>query len=206
MKGQFLHPGFPRIGAIQKFRDNVKKELDKLDVDDKIRNMPAFEAGKVKHSGRNALKMAKNENAFMTHKAYFDKSAFRSLHDHINKEIVDIMRTGMFDAMEMAVQDTSREIMNQRRNFKSKIKPRTKASGDIYERIAESLNYEAKTEQGNQFASFTLGSEGEFGLDGVMGSRGVNLIKITEDGTSPFFAHLVSSVFDNPAKRNFKET
>ncbi len=205
MGRQFLHPGFPRIGAIQKFRDNVKKELDKIDVDDKIRSMSAFDSGQITHSGRNALKMAKNENAFLTHKAYFDRSAFRSLHDHINKEIVDIMRTGMFDAMEMAVQDTSQQIMSQRRNFKSSVRPRTRATGDIYETIAESLNYEAKLEQGNQFASFTLGSEGEFGLDGVMGSRGVNLIKITENGTSPFFAHLVSSVFENPAKRNFKE-
>jgi hypothetical protein len=52
---------------------------------------------------------------------------------------------------------------------------------------------------------------GSFDIDdgdiatGVTGSRGVNLIEITETGTSPFAAELVQNVFRHPAKRHMKE-
>ena len=79
----------------------------------------------------------------------------------------------------------------------------------MYEVIADSLRFESRTEQDNQFASYVAGSfDGHERLPtGVKGSRmhdDISLIEITEQGTSPFFAHLVKSVFANPAKRNMK--
>ena len=194
------------------FRQNVAKNIKEIDKDvqEDIRQFTPYDEGHVTHSGRNAIKMRKVPDSPLIFNAYFDKSSFKSGMSHINEQMQGIMLDGMRDAIELASQQTSQDINKKGRSFKSKIKPKTKASGDLYETIGDSLTYEESKNQGNQFASFKAGSRNQItgDLSGVDGSRtrpgDPNLIQITEEGTSPFFAHLVYNVFEHPAKRHLK--
>ena len=204
----FLHPGFPKIGAIEKFRNNVQKRLDEARAEF-ISESKRIDTGEypLTHSKQNAIRMKKQQDTTLGMQAYFDKSAVKSASKDITNEIIELGKRIMDDQLSFATFDTKQSV--GRRNFKSKIKPSKSASGDMYEVIADSLTFEEKTEQGNQFASYVAGSfDGHERLPtGVKGSRmhdTISLIEITEEGTSPFFAHLVKSVFANPAKRNMK--
>ena len=196
--GTFQHPGFPRIGAVETFRRNAAKEIDDLEneVRTEIENIEAYEQTTISHTGRNALNVRKSQ-APLKFNAYFDKSAYKGMNDHINQEVRALMQEAMTDAIEGALDNTKNQISDMPRAFKSNINPSGKASGDLYDRVAEGFYYTQKLSQGNQFASFEAYGEAE-------GSRGADLIAITEEGTGPFEAFLVSSVYRNPAKRNFK--
>lgn len=194
----FQHPGFPRIGAVETFRRNAAKEIDDLEneVRTEIENIEAYEQTTISHTGRNALNVRKLQSPLQFN-AYFDKSAFKGMTNHINQQVRDIMYEAMTEAIETALDTTMKEVSDMPRAFKSNIDPSDEASGDLYERVAKGLYYTHKLSQGNQFASFKAYGVAE-------GSRGADLIAITEEGTGPFEAFLVSSVFRNPAKRNFK--
>jgi len=194
----FQHPGFPRIGAVETFRRNAAKEIDDLEneVRTEIENIEAYEQTTISHTGRNALNVRKSQSPLQFN-AYFDKSAYKGMNDHINQEVRALMQEAMTDAIEVALHHTTDEISDMPRAFKSNIDPSGEASGDLYERVAHGLYYNQKLSQGNQFASFEAYGVAE-------GSRGADLIAITEQGTGPFEAFLVSSVLRNPAKRRFK--
>jgi hypothetical protein len=205
----FLHPGFPAIGAIEKFRKNTAKALAQREGEFKqeVERIPPKQYH-VAHTGRNALKMRKQHDSPLSLNAYFDKSAYKSVIDDIRDEVEtigeDLMEEALFDAMS----DTARQIRAMT-NFKSKVNPTKAASSDMYEVIGESLNFsKTKFSSNNQFVSYEAGS---FDIgdnspqEGVRGSRmdsDTTLITITEEGTSPFEAHLVKNVFRFPAKRH----
>lgn len=204
----FLHPGFPKIGAIEKFRNNVQKRLDEARAEF-ISESKKIDTGEypLTHSKQNAIRIKKKQDTTLGMQAYFDKSAVKSASKDITNEVIELGKRIMDDQLSFATFDTIQSV--GRRNFKSKISPSKSASGDMYEVIADSLRFESRTEQDNQFASYVAGSfDGHERLPtGVKGSRmhdDISLIEITEQGTSPFFAHLVKSVFANPAKRNMK--
>jgi len=205
----FQHPGFPAIGAIEKFRQNTASALEQREHEFKqdIERMRAKEH-RPTHSGRDALKMRKKHDSPLVMNAYFDKRAYKSLAEDVTNEVErigeDLMEEALFDGMA----DTARELRAMT-NFKSKIKPNQPATGDMYEKIGDSLRFtKTRFTDANQFVSYEAGS---FDVgdsrpeEGVRGSRmasDVTLITITEEGTSPFAAHLVNSVFNFPAKRH----
>jgi len=210
--GAFDHPGFPAIGAIEKFRMNTdrafaskeaefKKEAEQI----RVNNKPT----PIQHNGRTAMKRRKQDESPLQMNAYFDKSVYKSLLQDIKEEVEQLGEDLIEEALFESLSKTSREIRGMT-NFKSKISPTKPASGDLYETIGESLNF-TKTHfsSTNQFVSYEAGSfdEGENSpQEGVRGSRmdntGETLITLTEEGTSPFEAHLVSNVFKFPAKRH----
>lgn len=205
---EFLHPGFPKIGAIEKFRRNVERKVEEGSAEF-VSEANKIDTGKypLKHNDKTAIRMRKQQDGPLQMRAFFDKTTIRSAIGDINDELVEIGTRMITDSLAEAVTNTRHEITY--RNFKSKIKPKTKASGDMYEVISDSLRFRKTNRDGNQFASFVAGSfdGSEVTPTGVRGSRmdfGINLIDITEEGTSPFFAHLTKSVFRNPAKRNMK--
>ena len=212
VRQEFLHPGFPVIGAIEKFRKSTEYALAEA------RGEFAAEVNRIEgksypiaHTGRTAIKMRKKQDSPLGMQMYFDKSAVTSAMSDIAEEIRRAGRDAMDNALEEATYKTIRTI-KQRRAFKSRKDPSGSAPGDLYDTIADSLDARQTwpTFRGgdNQFMSYVAGS---FDIDdgdiatGVTGSRGVNLIEITETGTSPFAAELVQNVFRHPAKRHMKE-
>jgi hypothetical protein len=206
----FLHPGFPAIGAIEKFRENTAKALGKREAEFK-RELDKFppKTYHVAHTEKNALRMRKEHDSPLGMNAYFDKSVYKSLMEDIKDEIAEIGEHLMEEALFDGMADTARQLRAMT-NFKSKINPTKPASDDMYEVIGESLNFsKTRFSSANQFLSYEAGSFdiGESSpQEGVKGSRmedyDETLITITEEGTSPFDAHLVKNVFKFPAKRN----
>lgn len=206
----FLHPGFPAIGAIEKFRENTAKALGKREAEFK-RELDKFppKTYHVAHTGKNALRMRKEHDSPLGMNAYFDKSVYKSFMEDIKDEIAEIGEHLMEEALFDGMADTARQLRAMT-NFKSKINPTKPASDDMYEVIGESLNFsKTRFSSANQFLSYEAGSFdiGESSpQEGVKGSRmedyDETLITITEEGTSPFDAHLVKNVFKFPAKRN----
>lgn len=194
----FQHPGFPRIGAVELFRKNAAQEVDDLENEVKtdIENLEPYRQKTISHTGRNALSVRKAQGPLQFN-AYFDKASYKSMSEHISQQIVAIMQEAMTEAIETSLDTTKEQVSDMERAFKSNINPSGVASGDLYDTVAEGLYYSQKLSQGNQFASFEAYGVAE-------GSRGVDLLEITETGTGPFEAFLVSSVHRNPAKRHFK--
>jgi len=206
----FQHPGFPAIGAIEKFRQNTASALEQREHEFKqdIERMRAKEH-RPTHTGRDALKMRKKHDSPLVMNAYFDKSAYKSLAEDVAAEVESIGKHLMEEALFDGMADTARELRAMT-NFKSKIKPTKSASGDMYETIGDSLRFtKTRLTDVNQFVSFEAGSfdvgdsKPEEGVKGDrMAGYDTTLITITEEGTSPFAAHLVKNVFNFPAKRH----
>jgi hypothetical protein len=222
---KIIHPGFPRIGAIEVFRQNSAKEVEKGDaaLKDAIQKMPQYR--QTKTSGKSALRARvpheDRDNPLILN-TLIDKNAWKAGSEHIKNELEKKMREFMWAAMDQA-RDTSRlQVKNMPRAFKSRKKPTIPAAGDLYDVIAGSLDYEEVAAAGtgsvgkNQFISFIGASRenGQYGTlhkTGVRGSRmsasiNQSLIELTEEGFDAFPMNLkiqayFSAIRRNPAKR-----
>jgi hypothetical protein len=211
---EILHPGFPRIGAIDIFRQNTIEQLQEgtVRLKEEIRNIRTRD--EITHKDRGGFKIRKQSDSPVQFHTYFDKNEYSSKINEINEMVKAKALEMMIDAMEEAKWETAREINDMPRAFKSNMRPNTAAAGDLYDTIGNSLDYDEKINQDNQFASFTAGSredgEGGWGkLTGVRGSRmnasNANLVELTEEGTDGFGIYKIGAYFagirENPAKR-----
>jgi len=217
-----MHPGFPNIGAIKLFRRNAKTELDKgnAELDKAIKKIKEFPDVPIVHNDRTALKIRKPQpkDTPILFNAYFDKTAYKSMINKINEVIKEKMRQFMSEALDEARIKTAQTVETMDRAFKSSMRSGVPAAGDLYEKIADSLDFEETLPSSagyfnNQFAGFIAGSreDGTFfsDLTGVRGSRmgaeDKNLIELTEDGYDGFPITKIGAYFAgirrNPAKR-----
>tara|TARA_R110002096_G_scaffold12490_2_gene44939 strand:+ start:866 stop:1531 length:666 start_codon:yes stop_codon:yes gene_type:complete len=188
------HPGFPKIDAVGKFRQNAVKELSQQQhtLNKFVDEMKRYIGKPNIQSPKNSLIVKQNTNSPIKFEAYLDKSGYKKLFHNINREIAARMTEAMHDALELAANETQTEIMTMTRAFKGKYKSSSSAAGDMYDKIGESLWYGLKATKGaNQFTSFYAGSYGEGqGFTGepkgVIGSRGANLTELTAEGTDGF--------------------
>jgi hypothetical protein len=186
--------------------------------------------GDLIHNDRTALRLRKPQHGDASEatsggspiefRAYFDTTTYKTMIDQINEEIKEKMREFMDRALEQARDTTAADLKTTDRAFKSAMKPHKKAAGDLYETIANSLDYEETLPSSagyfnNQFAGFLAGSraDGTFAseLTGVMGSRmgpeDRNLIELTEDGWAEYdinkekIGAYYAGIKRNPAKR-----
>jgi hypothetical protein len=222
------HPGFPAIGAIEKFRLNAEKEIDKGDaaLSAAIQKMPQYRAKEIKHSGRASLKMRKKQahpelispekrDSIAHFNTYINKSEWKAGSEHIKNEIEKKMREFMLAAMTQARDTTRSEVKGMQRAFKSSHKSSESAGGDLYHTIGDSLEFEEthpkdSTVGRNQFISFIGASSdgGKLGFPsmGVMGSRQgageKSLIELTEVGKGPFNLDIKQHIYLYNIRRN----
>ena len=190
----FDDPGMPKIGATAKFRANVKKELDnkQSDFNDKMASIEL--TGKpVQRNSRNAIRTKKinEKERNVSFTGYFDKIEVKSVAEQIQNAIMGHARSTIRQGMQKALIDTKNDIANNPRKFKSAYRPTTPATGDVYDKVANSLNIVGSGEESESFRFLSV-SAGSFDdkdtnvPTGVKGSRGANLAEMTEQGTSPF--------------------
>jgi len=222
-----LHPGFPTIGAIDIFRANVQRELDDAQrhFDRELQAMSnenryglfGSEPG-VPRNQQNAFRIRKSDKDTLQFQAYFDKAGYRQINEDINRRVMEIGKETLEYSLEEAKERTQRNVSDMRRNFKSHLHPNKAADGDLYETIAESLDYEETwgSSYGTQgrFTSYIVGSRenmymGELDTGGVMGSRmrsgDRSLVELTEEGTGPYEITKIGAYYknirENPAMR-----
>lgn len=193
-KVPYIHAGFPKIDAVGKFRANVVNELNQQQVvlNREVKDMKKYLG---KHSIRtptNKLKTSRNTKSPLKFEAYLDKSGYDSAFRFINKQIKIKMEMAMQEALVIASVNTTDEIISMRRAFKGEYSPSERTSGDLYDKVGNSLWYGRKQSAGtNQFISFYAGSYDkgqsfEQEPTGVIGSRGANLTELTAEGTGSF--------------------
>jgi hypothetical protein len=188
------HPGFPKIDAVAKFRQNVVKKLDKQQtvLNKKVREMQPIIGSSNIRSNANSLNVKNNPNDIVRFQGYFDSSGYSKMVKTMQKKVKEMMKIAMDDAITNAADETMSEIMNMSRAFKGKYKSNTSSEGDMYEKVGQSLWFGLKASKGaNQFTSYYAGSYGErqgFNEEptGVLGSRGANLTELTAEGTGEF--------------------
>jgi len=193
-KVPYIHAGFPRIDAVGKFRANIVNELDQQQavLNREVKDMKAYIGKSNIQTPTNSLRVKNNKNSPLNFEAYLDKSGYNKLTKNISKEI----KIKMVEAMEIALAEatfkTTNEIVNMRRAFKGEHSPSQRTSGDLYDKVGNSLFYGRKKSKGsNQFISFNAGSYAdgqsfEEEPTGVIGSRGANLTELTAEGTGSF--------------------
>jgi len=193
----YQHPGFPDIPFIDIFKqkalqrfDEGQQELDKIAQRMRVKDGPKGESLRKR---KNAINAGKKQDGMMRFDAYFDSTAYEIVNKEIREQIKLHMKDYMESSLDRATRDTANHIKNMNRQFKGKINPSKKASGDLYETIADSLKWQRKvsTRQANQFTGYMAGSFEDNSLTGVKGSRGANLIDLLGKGsftmtTSPF--------------------
>lgn len=197
VKVPYQHPGFPDIeidGPVEAFKRNAKDILDEasFELDRHVQTLRVNDGpqGSQLRKRRNAVrtrKDAKKTNIDFTF--FFDKAAYetvsREIRDNIASHFDEYVAKSV---LEKAKLETSNSVRNMTRKFKGKLKPTTAASGDFYETIADSLDFEKVdigTKQPNQFTHYSAGSFDDMGrLTGVRGSRGANLMELI--GMGPF--------------------
>lgn len=187
----FDDPGMPKIGAVSKFRANVKQALDDSQDDFNSKVVSIEIAGNpVARTSVNAIRASKAKRERDTGlTAYFDKSEVKSVAENIQNSIMGFADDTMKKALLKAKTDTANEVRNMTRRFKSQYRRSTRAEGDVYETIAKSLDARPKAGRGNRFLSVPAGSFDDKDTKtptGIKGSRGANLAEMTEKGTSPF--------------------
>lgn len=193
-KVPYIHAGFPRIDAVGKFRANVVNELDQQQVvlNREVKDMKAYIGKSNIQTPTNSLNVKKNTKSPLKFEAYLDKSGYTKLTDNIIKEIKRKIEMVMEDALVVASVNTTDEIVNMRRAFKGEYNSSERTSGDLYDKVGNSLWYGRKQSAGaNQFISFNAGSYDvgqphEQEPTGVIGSRGANLTELTAEGTGSF--------------------
>jgi hypothetical protein len=223
-----LHPGFPAIGAIDIFRANVQRELNdaqryferELQAMSNENRYGLFgsEPGKVPRNQTNAFRIRQSDKDTLQFQAFFDKAGYRQINENINREVMEIGKQTLDYALAEAKELSQRDVKNMRRNFKSHLHPNKAADGDLYDTIAESLDYEETwgSSYGTQgrFTSYIAGSRenmymGELDTGGVMGSRmrsgDASLVELTEEGTGPYEISKIGAYYknirENPAMR-----
>jgi hypothetical protein len=193
-KVPYIHAGFPKIDAVGKFRANVVNELDQQQVvlNREVKDMKAYIGKSNIQTPSNSLRVKKNNKSPLKFEAYLDKSGYTKLTDNIIKEIKRKIEIAMEEALVIASVNTTDEIVNMRRAFKGEYNPSERTSGDLYDKVGNSLWYGRKQSAGaNQFISFNAGSydvgqSHEQEPTGVIGSRGANLTELTAEGTGSF--------------------
>ena len=196
VKVPYQHPGFPDIdidGPVEAFRRNAKDILDdaSFELDRHVQTLRVNDGpqGSQLRKRKNAVRRPKNRNDNADFTFFFDKAAYetvsREIRDNIASHFDEYVAKSV---LEKAKLETSDRVKNMTRKFKGKLKPTTAASGDFYETIADSLDFEKVdigTKQPNQFTHYSAGSFDNMGrLTGVTGSRGANLMELI--GMGPF--------------------
>ena len=190
----YIHPGMPDIGAVEAFRNNVQRNLKvgegklKNEIEDVVLEK---QPNSVQHNNRTSLKSSSTTGA-LEMKAYFDTSAFKSQLDEVGMEIKKLGIRHLKRQTQSALQETQREVFNMRRAFKGNYYSTARVRGDVYDKVAQSLDFRIKeqNETKNQFIQAVGGSYDTRNVGhtatGVIGSRGANLAMLTEQGSSPF--------------------
>ena len=196
VKVPYQHPGFPDIdidGPVEAFRRNAKDILDdaSFELDRHVQTLRVNDGpqGSQLRKRRNAVRQRKNVDSNIDFTFFFDKAAYET----VSREIRDNLASHFDEyinntVLTKAKEQSSDRIRNMTRRFKGQLSPTTAASGDFYETIADSLDFEKVdigTRQPNQFTHYAAGSFDDMGkLSGVTGSRGANLIELI--GMGPF--------------------
>tara|TARA_R100001082_G_C4366166_1_gene162056 strand:- start:9441 stop:10139 length:699 start_codon:yes stop_codon:yes gene_type:complete len=222
-----LHPGFPEIGAIDIFRANVQSQLNdaqryferELQAMSNENKYGLFGAGDFPRNQQNAFRVRQSDKDTLQFQAFFDKAGYRQINENINREVMEIGKRTLDYALEEARDETQRDVKNMRRNFKSRLHPNKEADGDLYETIADSLDYEETWGEkygssAGRFVSYIAGSRenmymGELDTGGVKGRRmrsgDESLVELTESGTGPFEISKIGAYYrrirENPAAR-----
>jgi hypothetical protein len=223
---ELMHPGFPRIGAIEVFRKNsaLQMKFGEAALNEAIQKMPQYR--QIKTSGKSALRgrtpHEDRDSPFILN-TLIDKNAWRAGVEHIEAELEKEMKGFMIVAMTKAREHSRIKVHEMTRAFKSKKRPSMAATGDLYDVIADSLDFEevaaaaAGSVGRNQFISF-IGASREDGRTGTLYETGVrgsrmfrggadpSLIELTEDGFPAFPMNLkiqayYAAIRRNPAKR-----
>jgi hypothetical protein len=186
----FDDPGMPDIGAVSKFRANAKQELDNSqgEFNRKVSSIEIM-GGKVARTSKNAIRASKMKDGDTGFTAYFDKSEVKSITENIQNSIMGFSDGIMRESLLKAKTATANKVRNMGREFKSAYRPTTAAAGDVYHKIADSLDARPQEGRGFRFLSIPAGSFDDKDTNvptGVKGSRGANLAEMTENGTSPF--------------------
>ena len=188
----YYYPGMPEIGATEKFRSNAEKEMKKADSNLKG-HVKGMELGyntalPVKQTQKNRISATKQSKGMLRVDAYFDSGGFKDLNETISHRVRDWGNQFIQEAMSNARDSTREEVRTMHRQFKGSYFPSLSNSNDVYNKVADSLDFVVMTqdETKNQFTSVAAGS---FDVDdkgeptGVRGSRGGNLAVMTERGT-----------------------
>jgi hypothetical protein len=185
------HPGFPEIGAISAFRANVEDEFGKgqQKLDEVVRKIRVKNGEPLeKRNTRGAIRSNRHQVSPVQLRGFFDTSHYKTLNKEIRNEIMRHMAKFMAEALEISRGKTQQDIGGGPRAFKGKYIPTQANPDDMYNKIADSLRWYDNPNQGqaNQFTRYIAGSYDDSDTDlaptGVKGSRGYNLIELTEEG------------------------
>lgn len=200
----YTHPGMPEIGAVALFRTNMNREIYQANIrmSDKVTNEAMRKSphlqqyGSVNANARrsaigvNTIKATKNNKSPVEFRAHFNQKEFVNKVESISHAFNDLASDEIVVAMERARDETQEEIRNTQRAFKGNYKTSQSDKDDIYNALADSLNFKVldQDETKNQFISAIGGSFDSTDSDrptGLKGSRGGNIAIMTEKGTGP---------------------
>ena len=117
--------------------------------------------------------------------AYFDSGGFKDLNETIANRVREWGNQFIQEAMSNAKDATREEVRTMHRQFKGSYFSSIPNSDDVYNKVADSLDFAVKTQDDNK-NQFTTVVGGSFDKDdkdrptGVRGSRGGNLAMMTE--------------------------
>ena len=120
---EILHPGFPRIGAIEIFRQNTAEKMQEgtVRLREEIRKIQVgvYSEGKhnqkqaqIIHKDRGGFKMRKQSDSPVQLHTYFDKNEYSSKINEINDKVKAKALEVMRDAMDEAKWETATDINN----------------------------------------------------------------------------------------------
>lgn len=200
----YVHPGLPRIDVVQKLRTSVQREMQKVDKS-------AFAVYDVadyqtKHGPRTFVGVGANEgDGFMGFAAYFDKAAYRQLVDDIGRQMYDKGDKELREILVRGTEMAKNEIRSRRRAFKSKQKPSEPADGDIYDSLADSLDFtqieEANRKRG-RYQRYVAGSYDIRGVGGAVVPEGGFRGQPSANQPTGFFG---SRMADSPSDKSLTE-
>lgn len=165
----YKHPGLPRIDVVQKLRTSVQREMRKIDKSAfAVYDVADYQTEHGPHTfiGREASK-----EGLMGFAAYFDKAAYTQLIDDISKQMYEKGSQELKEALQRGTKMAKDEIKRRPRKFKSKNASSVRADGDIYDALADSLDF-SMLEEGNRqrqrFQRYTAGSYDRRGVGGAI--------------------------------------
>ena len=156
----FKHPGLPRIDVVQKLRTSVDTHVKRID-EGKFKTYDSF-VYTLNHNRQNLISRdTGGEGGLLGFAAYFDKGSFALAAEDIKKQMYSKADKELKKAIIAGRNQARNEIKNRQRKFKSKLKSNTKAPGDIYDTLANSLNFALLDEDNrgqNRFLRYVAGS------------------------------------------------
>jgi hypothetical protein len=169
----FKDPGLPRIDVVQKLRTSVESEMNKVDKSVfATYDVASYQndQGPQMFVGRGANK----DDGLLGFATFFDKGKVAQLVDDINKQMYEKGERELRNILQRGKQKAQKDIRGMRRAFKSRFKSSTPSEGDIYNRLADSLDFNELQEGNRQRQRFQRYIAGSYDINNISGSINKN--------------------------------